>query len=121
MKTEGDLTSCEVQRQMCVDFVRSAGRPAYRMLDQRFDDEGESGVSLNRPAMQRLLSSVRSGRVDVVVVHRLDRLSRRVADCAALLEEFRKSGVELRVAAMPELAGGAVRGAHPYHAQVDHR
>jgi site-specific DNA recombinase len=107
VKTEGDLTSCEVQRQMCVDFVRSAGRPAYRLLDEHFDDDGESGVSLNRPAMQRLLASVRSGRVDVVVVHRLDRLSRRVADCAALLEEFRESGVELRIAGMPELAGGA--------------
>lgn len=56
MKTEGDLTSCEVQRQMCVDFVRSAGRQAYRLLDDRFDDVGESGVSLKRPAMQRLLA-----------------------------------------------------------------
>ena len=92
---------------MCVDFVRSAGRQAYRLLDERFDDVGESGVNLNRPAMQRLLASVRSGRVDVVVVHRLDRLSRQVADCSALLEEFRESGVELRIAAMPELVGGA--------------
>ncbi|MDP3001018.1 MAG: recombinase family protein [Bryobacterales bacterium] len=107
VKTEGDLTSCEAQRQMCVDFVRSAGCPAYRLLDERFDDNGESGASLNRPAMQRLLAALRSGRVDVVVVHRLDRLSRRVADCTALLEEFRESGVELRIAAMPELAGGA--------------
>ena len=108
MKTEGDLTSCEVQRQMCVDFIRSAGRPAYRPLDERFDDEGESGSSLNRPAMQRLLALARSGRVDVVVVQRLDRLSRRVADCTALLEEFRELGVELRIAAMPELGGGAL-------------
>lgn len=108
MKTEGDLTSCEVQRQMCVDFVRSAGREAYRLLDECFDDEGESGVSLNRPAMQRLLASVRLGRIDVVVVHRLDRLSPRVADCTALLEEFRELGVELRIAAMPELGGGAL-------------
>ena len=69
MKMEGDLTSCEVQRQMCVDFIRSAGRPTYRLLDERFDDHGESGVSLNRPAMQRLLASVRSGRVGVVSGH----------------------------------------------------
>lgn len=93
---------------MCVDFVRSAGREAYRLLDERFDDEGESGVSLNRPAMQRLLASVRLGHIDVVVVHRLDRLSRRVADCTALLEEFGELGVELRIAAMPELGGGAL-------------
>jgi len=57
--------------------------------------------------MQRLLASVRNGRVDVVVVHRLDRLSRRVADCTALLEEFGELGVELRIATMPELVGGA--------------
>jgi DNA invertase Pin-like site-specific DNA recombinase len=92
---------------MCVDFVRTAGRPAYRLLEQRFDDDGESGASLNRPAMQRLLASVRNGRIDVVVVYRLDRLSHRVADCTALLEEFRELGVELRIAAMPELVGGA--------------
>jgi DNA invertase Pin-like site-specific DNA recombinase len=109
VKTKGDLTSCEVQRQMCVDFVRSAGREAYRLLDERFDDEGESGVSLNRPAMQRLLASVRLGRIDVVVVQRLDRLSRRVADCTALLEEFGELGVELRIAAMPELGGALNR------------
>ena len=104
---EGDLTSCEVQRQMCVDFVRAAVHQVYRLLDERFDDAGESGVSLNRPAMQRLLASVRNGRVDVVVVHRLDRLSRRVSDCTALLGEFEELGVELRIAAMPDLAGGA--------------
>jgi DNA invertase Pin-like site-specific DNA recombinase len=62
----------------------------------------------NRPAMQRLLASVRSGRVDVVVVHRLDRLFRRVADCTALLEEFGELGVELRIAAMPELGAEAL-------------
>jgi hypothetical protein len=51
VKTEGDLTSCEVQRQMCVDFVRSAGRQAYRLLDERLDDVGESGVELRIAAM----------------------------------------------------------------------
>lgn len=56
--------------QMCADFVRSAGRQAYRLLEEIFADVGESGVNLNRPAMQRLLASVRSGRADVVVVHR---------------------------------------------------
>lgn len=54
MKTEGDLTSCAVQRQMCVDFVRSAGRPAYRLLDERFEDIGESGVELRIAAMPEL-------------------------------------------------------------------
>ena len=104
VRTEGDLTSCEVQREICSQFARSRG---LRILPERFDDEGISGATLDRPALNRLLSLVRTGRVSGVVVHRLDRLSRRVVDCTSLLEEFRANGVQLFIAAMPELAGGA--------------
>jgi site-specific DNA recombinase len=103
-KTEGDLTSCEVQREICARFAQARGLLA---LDERFDDDGKSGASLNRPALQRLLNGVRAGWVQAVVVHRLDRLSRRVLDASSLLEEFKERGVRLFVASMPELAGGA--------------
>lgn len=109
MKTESDLTSCEVQRDLCVQFIKQQRRRAARLklLDERFDDHGVSGGSLDRPALQRLLALVRNKRVDVVVVHRLDRLSRRVLDCTALLEEFKLLGVQFFVASMPELSGRA--------------
>jgi DNA invertase Pin-like site-specific DNA recombinase len=105
VRSEGDLTSCEVQREMCLRFAKARG---LRVSGERFDDEGISGATLERPALQRLLSAVRSGAAGAVVVHRLDRLSRRVRDSAALLEEFKAHNARLFIAAMPELADGAV-------------
>jgi site-specific DNA recombinase len=109
VKTESDLTSCDVQRDLCAEFLQRQRLQGLRLklLNERFDDEGVSGASLDRPALQRLLVLVRTKKVDAVVVHRLDRLSRRVLDCAALLEEFKQLGARLFVASMPDLTGGA--------------
>ena len=104
VQSEGDLTSCEVQREICLRFARARG---LRVVSERFDDEGISGATLERPALQRLMSLVRSGAIGAVVVHRLGRLSRRVRDCSELLEEFKARNVRLLLAAMPELTGGA--------------
>jgi DNA invertase Pin-like site-specific DNA recombinase len=104
VRSEGDLTSCEVQREMCWRFAKARG---FRVSRDSFDDEGISGTTLERPALQRLLSAVRAGSVGAVIVHRLDRLSRRVRDCAALLEEFKAHNVRLYIAAMPESSNGA--------------
>jgi DNA invertase Pin-like site-specific DNA recombinase len=104
VRSEGDLTSCEVQREMCWRFAKARG---FRVSRESFDDEGISGATLERPALQRPLSAVRTGSVAAVIVHRLDRLSRRVRDCAALLEEFKAHNVRLYNAAMPELSNGA--------------
>lgn len=104
VRSEGDLTSCEVQREMCLRFAKARG---FRVSRESFDDEGISGENLERPALQRLLSAVRAGLVGAVIVHPLDRLSRRVRDCSALLEEFKEHNVRLYLAAMPELSDGA--------------
>lgn len=93
-----------MQYEACAAFAKSRG---YQILDERFDDEGHSGASLDRPALQRLLTLIRSRRIAAVVVHRLDRLSRRVLDCATLTKDFQESGVRLLVTAMPELSRGA--------------
>ena len=74
VRGEGDLTSCEVQREMCLRFANSRG---LRVSGERFDDEGITGATLDRTALQRLLSLVRSRVIGAAVVHRLDRLSRR--------------------------------------------
>jgi site-specific DNA recombinase len=104
VRGEGDLTSCEVQREMCFRFAQARG---LHVSGERFDEEGISGATLERPALQRLLSAARVGAVGAVVVHRLDRLSRRVRDCSALLEELKANNVRLYIAAMPALANGA--------------
>ena len=103
-ETASDFTSCDVQREICVAFGEAK---SFEVLDERFDDHGRSGSNLDRPALQRLLTLVRGGKVRAVVVHRLDRLSRRVADCASLMAEFKDLGVRLLVAAVPELADSA--------------
>jgi len=66
-----------------------------------------SGATVDRTALQRLVQKIRSGGVDAGVVPRLDGLSRRVVDCAGLLEEFPKRRVRLFLAAMPEIGSGA--------------
>ena len=103
-ETGSDFTSCDVQREICVAFGEAK---SFEVLDERFDDHARPGSNLDRPAFQRLLTLVRGGELRAVVVHRLDRLSRRVADCASLMAEFKDLGVRLLVAAAPELADSA--------------
>ena len=91
--------SCAVQRANCLDFVRARSVDGWHALDERFDDEGFSGATVERPAFERLLVRILAGEVDRVVVHRLDRLSRRLADWARLATLFREHAVELSIAA----------------------
>jgi site-specific DNA recombinase len=60
----------------------------WRLLPEHYDDGGLSGASLERPALQLLLTEVREGRVDVIVVYKVDRLTRSLADFAKLVEAF---------------------------------
>jgi DNA invertase Pin-like site-specific DNA recombinase len=93
-----------VQRELCADFAVGEG---FQVVEEQFDDEGYSGASLDRPALQELLIQVRRGQIHAVAVQRLDRLSRRVSHCAGILDEFRRAGVEVLIAEIPESAKGA--------------
>lgn len=97
------LSSCQVQFDACEAFVRSQRAVGWILLPERFDDEGCSGATTERPALQRLVALVRTRKVDLVVIHRLDRLSRSVLGCATLLEEFRKFGARLVIVTAQEL------------------
>lgn len=77
------------------------------MLPERFDDDGHSGATLDRPGLNRLLAVVRRGVVDQILIHRLDRLSRSVRHCVALLDEFRRLEVGLVIVTAPELGHSA--------------
>jgi site-specific DNA recombinase len=97
-----------VQREICRAHVQSLRFKNYELPGQRFDDEGYSGTSLDRPSLQRLLEVVRSGGVERVIIHRLDRLSRNLRHFITLLEELRDHDVALDIVATPELGVAAV-------------
>ncbi len=82
------FTSLDAQREACEAYIRSQAGEGWRLLPGRYDDGGLSGASLDRPALQALLAEVRARRIDVVVVYKVDRLTRSLADFAKLIELF---------------------------------
>ncbi len=78
------LASCRLQREACFRFIASHIDQRWVPVAESFDDEGESGASIERPAFMRLLQRVDQGLVDQVVVHRLDRLTRNTRDWARI-------------------------------------
>jgi site-specific DNA recombinase len=82
------FTSLDAQREACEAYIKSQAGEGWRLLPERHDDGGLSGASLDRPALQALLAEVRARRIDVVVVYKVDRLTRSLADFAKLIELF---------------------------------
>jgi DNA invertase Pin-like site-specific DNA recombinase len=90
---EQDFNSLDAQREACEAFVASQKREGWVLLPEMYDDGGFSGGTLERPAFQRLLADVSAGKVDVVVVYKVDRLTRSLSDFAKIVEVFDKNGV----------------------------
>jgi site-specific DNA recombinase len=90
---EQEFNSLEAQREACEAYIRSQAHEGWRLVPDRFDDGGFSGGSLERPALQTLLDLVREHRVDVIVIYKIDRLTRSLMDFAKLAELFDKEGV----------------------------
>jgi DNA invertase Pin-like site-specific DNA recombinase len=91
------VSSCAVQRDACRRFIYQHRHLGWIPLEIPFNDEGVSGVSPHRPGLCRLLDEVEAGRVQRVVVHRLDRLTRTVRDFALLQRAFDAHDVELSI------------------------
>jgi DNA invertase Pin-like site-specific DNA recombinase len=87
-----DLASCQVQFEACEAFIRVHKHNGWRWIEEHFNDEGWSGATLDRPALQCLLAKIRNGEIDRLLVYRLDRLSRSVIDSVELLNELRELG-----------------------------
>ena len=85
---EQDFNSLHAQREAAEAYVKSQAPEGWRLIKESFDDGGFSGGSLERPALQRLLAAIRSKLIDVVVVYKVDRLTRSLADFAKLVEIF---------------------------------
>ncbi len=90
---EQEFNSLDAQREACEAYVQSQRSEGWAPVRDRYDDGGVSGGTLERPALQRLLADIEDGLVDVVVVYKIDRLSRALADFAKLVDVFDRNGV----------------------------
>ena len=82
------FNSLDAQREACEAYIRSQAHEGWRLIPGRYDDGAFSGASLERPALQQLLADVRAGTIDIVLVYKVDRLTRSLADFAKLIELF---------------------------------
>jgi site-specific DNA recombinase len=87
------FNSLDAQREACEAYIKSQAHEGWRLLPGRYDDGAFSGASLERPALQRLLADVRAGKINIVLVYKVDRLTRSLADFAKLIELFDAHGV----------------------------
>lgn len=87
------FNSLDAQREACAAYVASQTHEGWQLLPTHFDDGGYSGGSMDRPALQHLLAEIAAGKVDVVVVYKIDRLTRSLADFARMVELFDKHEV----------------------------
>src|SRR3979490_3169203 len=87
------FNSLEAQRESCEAYIASQRAEGWLLVPDRYDDGGFSGGTLDRPALKRLLRDIEAGQVDVVVVYKIDRLSRSLMDFSRLVEVFDKHEV----------------------------
>ncbi len=85
---EQDFNSLDAQREAAEAYIKSQAHEGWNLRRDRYDDGGFSGGSMERPALQKLLADIVEGRIDVVVVYKVDRLTRSLADFAKLVELF---------------------------------
>src|SRR5262245_50402963 len=90
---EQDFNSLDAQREACEAFIVSQKREGWSLIGDMYDDGGFSGATMERPAFQRLLSDVSEGKIDVVVVYKVDRLTRSLSDFAKIVDIFDKHSV----------------------------
>ena len=88
-----DFNSLDAQYEASQAYIRSQAHAGWTMLRAKYDDGGFSGGNTERPALQRLLDDVRAGRIDIIVVYKVDRLTRSLADFAKLVELFDQQNV----------------------------
>ncbi len=90
---EQEFTSLDAQRESCQSYIASQKGEGWVALPELYDDGGFTGANLERPALQKLLNDIREGRIDCVVVYKVDRLSRSLLDFTRLLGLFEQHQV----------------------------
>src|SRR5882757_5189449 len=85
---EQEFNSLDAQREACQAYIKSQSFQGWKTLPQQYNDPAYSGGNLDRPALKRLLADIEAGKVDVIVVYKIDRLTLSLADFAKLVEAF---------------------------------
>jgi DNA invertase Pin-like site-specific DNA recombinase len=88
-----EFNSLDAQREACEAYIKSQAHEGWTASPTRYDDAAFSGGNIDRPAVQQLLSDIDAGQVNVVVVYKIDRLTRSHADFAKLVERFEARNV----------------------------
>src|SRR4029077_3443175 len=88
-----EFNSLDAQREACEAYIKSQAHEGSRLIPNRYDDGAFSAASLDRPALQVLLTDVRAGKINTILVYKVDRLTRSLADFAKLVELFDQYGV----------------------------
>jgi len=89
---EQDFNSLDAQREACSAYILSQASEGWAQIPERYDDGGLSGGTLERPGLKRLLADVADGKIDIIVVYKVDRLTRSLLDFSKLVEAFDKAG-----------------------------
>jgi DNA invertase Pin-like site-specific DNA recombinase len=90
---EQEFNSLHAQREACEAYVASQRSEGWALIREPYDDGGVSGGTLERPALKRLMADIEEGLIDVVVVYKIDRLSRSLMDFSKLVDVFDRAGV----------------------------
>lgn len=88
-----DVNSLQVQREVCQAYIRCQQHRDWVEVATRYDDGGQSGAKLERPALHELLHDIERGKIDIVVLYKIDRLTRSLTDFVRLLDVFKSHGV----------------------------
>ena len=91
----GEFNSIRAQRKAIRAFVASRRSQGWILLRKKYEDIGQSAIALKRPAFQELLADMNAGKVDCVIIHTFDRLTRSLSDMTMLLDQFQRCGVTL--------------------------
>jgi len=92
---DNDFNSLVAQREAALSFIKSQSHENWIAIPDNYDDGGFSGSTIDRPALQRLLKDVEAGKIDGILVYKIDRLSRSLLDFAKLHEKFEKHSVAI--------------------------
>ena len=90
---EQSFNSLDAQREACDAFIRSQKLEGWALVSAKYDDGGFSGGNMDRPALKTLMADIAEGKVNTVVVYKVDRLTRSLADFAKIIEQFDSKGV----------------------------
>jgi DNA invertase Pin-like site-specific DNA recombinase len=90
MGLEQEFNSLDAQRESCLAYIER--QQGWTLVDERYDDGGFTGANIDRPAFTRLMADVEAGKVDVIVVYKVDRLSRSLLDFVKVMERLGAAG-----------------------------